>query len=165
MCWIKKPPRSPPPPPQPTRYDTNLMSQMRVGKNWILPKETNANWFFWDSYWLEIWKKHLHMSLYGIEWRERDYGLRRKILAFSFLCSPLRASIYHIFFSTSWNMGNISGYKNLSYFLTAFLIFAGICSMFLANWTNFRKFFLFGYIWFGFCLFASCLGVLRFGEY
>ncbi len=45
------------------------------------------------------------MSLYGIEWRERDYGLRRKIPAF--LCSPLWASIYHIFFSTSWNTGNI----------------------------------------------------------
>ena len=37
--------------------------------------------------------------------------------------------------------------------------------MFLAYWANFRKFFLFGYIWFGFCLFASCLGVLRFGKY
>ncbi len=22
---------------------------------WILPKEINANWFFWDSHWLEIW--------------------------------------------------------------------------------------------------------------
>ncbi len=23
--------------------------------NWILPKERNANRFFWDSHWLEIW--------------------------------------------------------------------------------------------------------------
>jgi hypothetical protein len=26
---------------------------------WILPKEINANQFFWDSYWLEICKNHL----------------------------------------------------------------------------------------------------------
>jgi hypothetical protein len=29
---------------------------MQEGKNWILPKEMNANRFFWDSHWLEIWK-------------------------------------------------------------------------------------------------------------
>ncbi|XP_023329665.1 uncharacterized protein LOC111702261 [Eurytemora carolleeae] len=40
----------------------------------------------------------------------------------------------------------------------------GLGSMAHAHWLNFRKFFLFGYIWFGFCLFASCLGVLRFGQ-
>jgi hypothetical protein len=28
------------------RYDMNGRSHMRGGKNWILPKETNANWFF-----------------------------------------------------------------------------------------------------------------------
>jgi hypothetical protein len=31
---------------------------MQGGKNWILPKEMNANWFFWDSHWLEIWSNH-----------------------------------------------------------------------------------------------------------
>jgi hypothetical protein len=31
-------------------------SQMHWGKNWILLKEINANRFFWDSHWLEIWK-------------------------------------------------------------------------------------------------------------
>jgi hypothetical protein len=45
-------------------YDMNGGSQMQGGKNWILPKEINANWFFLDSHWLEIWKKPL-MSLYG----------------------------------------------------------------------------------------------------
>jgi hypothetical protein len=32
---------------------------MQRGKNWILPKENNANRFFRDSYWLEIWSNHL----------------------------------------------------------------------------------------------------------
>jgi hypothetical protein len=37
---------------------------MQGGKNWILPKEMNANRFFWDSYiWLEIWSNHLCPSL------------------------------------------------------------------------------------------------------
>jgi hypothetical protein len=31
---------------------------MQGGKNWILPKEMNANRFFWDSHWLEIWSNH-----------------------------------------------------------------------------------------------------------
>jgi len=29
------------------RYDMNRISQMQGGKNWILPKEINANQFFW----------------------------------------------------------------------------------------------------------------------
>jgi hypothetical protein len=37
--------------------------QMQGGKNWILPKEINANQFFWDSHWLEIWSKHLCSSM------------------------------------------------------------------------------------------------------
>ncbi len=28
------------------------------GKNWILPQEINANRYFWDFHWLEIWKNH-----------------------------------------------------------------------------------------------------------
>ena len=48
---------------------------MQGDKNWILPKEMNANRFFLDSHWLEIWSKPL-LSLYGTEWRERGYGLR-----------------------------------------------------------------------------------------
>ncbi len=36
---------------------------MQGGKNWILPKEMNANRFFWDSHWLEIWKNHLRPSM------------------------------------------------------------------------------------------------------
>jgi hypothetical protein len=34
-------------------------SQMQGGQNWILPKEINANRFFWDSHWLEIWKSQV----------------------------------------------------------------------------------------------------------
>jgi hypothetical protein len=34
----------------------NRKSQMHGGKNWILPKEMNANQFFQDAHWLEIWK-------------------------------------------------------------------------------------------------------------
>ncbi len=34
----------------------NGRSQMQGGKNWILPKEINANR---DSHWPEIWKNHL----------------------------------------------------------------------------------------------------------
>ncbi len=37
--------------------------QMQGGKNWILPKEMNANRFFWDSHWLEIWSNHLFPSM------------------------------------------------------------------------------------------------------
>ncbi len=38
-------------------------SQMQVGKNWILPKEINANRFFWHSHWLAILKNHLCPSM------------------------------------------------------------------------------------------------------
>jgi hypothetical protein len=37
--------------------------QMQGGKNWILPKVINANRFFWDSHWLEIWSNHLFNSM------------------------------------------------------------------------------------------------------
>ncbi len=36
---------------------------MQGDKNWILPKEMNANQFFWDSHWLEIWLNHLCLSM------------------------------------------------------------------------------------------------------
>jgi hypothetical protein len=36
---------------------------MQVGKNWIFPKKINANRFFWDSHWLEIWSNHLCPSM------------------------------------------------------------------------------------------------------
>jgi hypothetical protein len=36
---------------------------MQGGKNWIFPKEMNANRFFWDSYWLEIWSNHFCPSM------------------------------------------------------------------------------------------------------
>jgi hypothetical protein len=32
-------------------------------KNWFLPKEMNANRFFWDSHWLEIWSNHFYPSM------------------------------------------------------------------------------------------------------
>ncbi len=41
----------------------NGRSQMQGGKNWILPKEINANRFFWDYHWLEIWKNILCPSM------------------------------------------------------------------------------------------------------
>ncbi len=37
--------------------------QMQGGKNWIFPKEMNANRFFWDSHWLEIWSNHFCPSI------------------------------------------------------------------------------------------------------
>ncbi len=36
---------------------------MQGGKNWIFPKEMNANRFFWDSHWLEIWSNHFCPSM------------------------------------------------------------------------------------------------------
>ncbi len=36
---------------------------MQGGKNWILPKEMNANRFFWDSHWLEIRSNHFCPSM------------------------------------------------------------------------------------------------------
>ncbi len=49
------------------RYDMNGRSHMQGGKNLILPKEINANRFFWDSHWLEIWK-YMYFPL----WSRRD---------------------------------------------------------------------------------------------
>ncbi len=46
-----------------TGYDMNGRFQMQVGKNWILPKEMNANRFYWDSHWLEIWSYHFCPSM------------------------------------------------------------------------------------------------------
>jgi hypothetical protein len=37
--------------------------QMQGSKNWILPKEMNANRFFWDSHWLESWSNHFSPSM------------------------------------------------------------------------------------------------------
>ncbi len=53
-----------------------LWIQMQGGKIGILLNEINANWFYWDFHWMEIWIKPL-MSLYWTEWRERGYGLGR----------------------------------------------------------------------------------------
>jgi hypothetical protein len=50
-------------PPILRRYDMNGRFQMQGGKNWILPKEMNANRFFWDSHWLEIWSNHFCPSM------------------------------------------------------------------------------------------------------
>ncbi len=36
---------------------------MQRGKNWILPKQRNANRFFQDSHWLEIWSNLLFSSM------------------------------------------------------------------------------------------------------
>jgi hypothetical protein len=36
---------------------------MQGGKNWILPKDMNANRFFWASRWLEIWSNHFFPSM------------------------------------------------------------------------------------------------------
>jgi hypothetical protein len=36
---------------------------MQGGKNWILPKDMNANRFFWESHWLEIWSNHFCTSM------------------------------------------------------------------------------------------------------
>ncbi len=36
---------------------------MQGGKNWILPKLMNANQFFWNSHWLEIWSNNLCPSM------------------------------------------------------------------------------------------------------
>ncbi len=44
-------------------YDMNGKFQMQGGKNRILPKEMNANRFFWDSHWLEIWSNHFCPSM------------------------------------------------------------------------------------------------------
>jgi hypothetical protein len=37
--------------------------QMQGGKNLFFPKEMNANRFFWDSHWLEIWSNHFYPSM------------------------------------------------------------------------------------------------------
>jgi hypothetical protein len=47
----------------PEAVDMNGRFQMQGGKNWLLPKEMNANRFFWDSHWLEIWSNHFYPSM------------------------------------------------------------------------------------------------------
>ncbi len=37
--------------------------QMQGGKNWFLLKVMNANRFFCDSHWLEIWSNHFYPSM------------------------------------------------------------------------------------------------------
>ncbi len=49
--------------PQSEAVDMNGRFQMQGGKNWILPKDLNANRFFWDSHWLEIWSNHFCPSM------------------------------------------------------------------------------------------------------
>jgi hypothetical protein len=39
-------------------YEMSGRSQIQGVKNWIFPKEMNANRFFRDSHWLEIWKNN-----------------------------------------------------------------------------------------------------------
>jgi hypothetical protein len=53
--------------------------QMQGGKNWILPKYINANRFFWDSHWLEIWSNHFcpSMGLNGGAWLRTLYVSRK----------------------------------------------------------------------------------------
>jgi hypothetical protein len=41
----------------------NGIFQMQGGKNWIFPKEMNANRFFLDYLWLEIWSNHFCPSM------------------------------------------------------------------------------------------------------
>jgi hypothetical protein len=41
----------------------NGVFKMQGGKNCFLPKEMNANRFFWDSHWLEIWSNHFYPSM------------------------------------------------------------------------------------------------------
>ncbi len=45
------------------RYDMNGRFQMQGVKNWILPKEINANRFFWNSHRLRIWSNHFCPSM------------------------------------------------------------------------------------------------------
>ncbi len=61
------------PPSTLRRYDMDMNGRYQIqgGKNWILPKDVNASQFFWDSH----WPGQPTYALYGIEWRERDYGL------------------------------------------------------------------------------------------
>jgi hypothetical protein len=47
----------------PEAVDINGRFQMQGGKNWFLPKEMNANRFFCNSHWLEIWSNHFYPSM------------------------------------------------------------------------------------------------------
>jgi hypothetical protein len=62
---------------------------MQGGKNWILPKETNANRFFGDSRWLEIWKTTTYVPLWD---RMEGAWLWTQMLAIvaSFMCTSNR---------------------------------------------------------------------------
>ncbi len=77
------------------------------GLNRLLPKEINANRFFWDSHWLMIGNlvKPL-LSLYGTEWREpvaidsesvifsTAYSLTHFIVFKQLVCTPPRTLLH-----------------------------------------------------------------------
>ncbi len=69
---------------RPEAVDMNGRFQMQGGKNWFLPKEMNANQFFWDSHWLEIWSNHFYPSMgpnggsVTMDSDDRSTGLRRE---------------------------------------------------------------------------------------
>ncbi len=80
----------------------------REVKTGFFPKEMNANRFFWDSHWLEIWSNHFYPFMgpnggsvaMDSEWRDRGYRLW-PLLSFphpplSFLCRNLRYRFYII---------------------------------------------------------------------
>jgi hypothetical protein len=56
------------------QYERDISTAGREVKTGFLPKEINANRFFWDFHWLESGKT---TNVNGTEWRERDYGLRK----------------------------------------------------------------------------------------
>jgi hypothetical protein len=79
---------------------------MQGGKNWIFPKEMNANRFFWDSHWLEIWSNHFCPSM-GPNGGSvaKDYG-GTKLVTNQFDEIP-RRSTYHCLLPISFGKSRI----------------------------------------------------------
>jgi hypothetical protein len=65
---------------------------MQGGKNWFLPKEMNANRFFWDSHWLEIWSNHFYPSMGPNGGSVAMDSVERGILKTEKLCSCMQVS-------------------------------------------------------------------------
>jgi hypothetical protein len=72
--------------------------QMQGGKSWILPKEVNANRFFWASHCLENWSNHFFPSI----------GLNGGSVAMDSVCVSLstanRMDVQGVTISTARNM-------------------------------------------------------------
>jgi hypothetical protein len=94
----------------PEAVDTNGRFQMQGGKNWIFPKYINANRFFWDSHWLEIWSNNFcpSMGLNGGSVATDSVHVHRlsslPAIMYTTACKCISSYSVNIIIGNSWHM-------------------------------------------------------------